>query len=159
MAKISAGILLYRRTAAGAEVFLVHPGGPFWAGKDEHAWSIPKGEFTDAEDPLAAACREFREETGLDISGDLRPLTPVKQAGGKVVHAWAVEGEADAGAIRSNTFRMEWPRGSGIQREFPEVDRAAWFSLETAKRKIHKGQQAILDELTRLLGGAEGMPR
>src|SRR4051812_12261437 len=133
MPKKSAGLLVYRKRGRNIEIFLVHPGGPFWARKDEGSWSIPKGEFTD-EDPLAAARREFREETSFDISGEFQPLKPFRQAGGKMVYAWAVEADCDASAIKSNAFSMEWPKNSGKMREFPEVDRAGWFSLEEAQR-------------------------
>jgi len=150
MPKHSAGILLYRRRAGVVEVFLVHPGGPFWAKKDAGAWSIPKGEFGPGEDPLEAAKREFKEETGFAIEGTFTPLEPVRQRGGKVVHAFAVEGDCDASAIVSNTFEMEWPRGSGKRRSFPEVDRAAWFSIDEAMEKINEGQRGLLGEV----GGA-----
>ncbi len=149
--KQSAGILLYRSAGAYIEVFLVHPGGPFWARKDEGAWSIPKGEFTDGEEPLEAAKREFQEETSFPIEGTFIPLNPVKQPGGKTVYAWAVEGNIDAGAIRSNTFSMEWPKGSAKTKSFPEIDRADWFDLATAKAKILKGQLGLLEQLSRNL--------
>ena len=153
MPKASAGILLYRRRAGGLEVFLVHPGGPFWARRDEGAWSIPKGEIDSGGDPLATAQREFREETGIDLRAErFEPLASVRQRGGKVVQAWAVEGDCDAGAISSNTFALEWPRGSGKTRTFPEVDRAGWFCLDEARRKILSGQTPLLDELERRLG-------
>ena len=145
----SAGLLLYRKQNSDLEVFLVHPGGPFWAKKDDGAWSIPKGEIRDDEDPLTAAKREFFEETGFEIDGNFIALTPVKQAGGKWVYAWAVEGDCDAGAIKSNTFSMEWPPRSGDKKEFPEVDRAGWFPLEVARQKILKGQVSLLEELCR----------
>jgi predicted NUDIX family NTP pyrophosphohydrolase len=145
--KTSSGILLYRRRAGGVEVFLVHPGGPFWAKRDDGAWSIPKGEIDAGGDPLETARREFREETGLDLPcARLDPLGAVRQAGGKVVHAWAGEGDCDAGAIRSNTFALG-------KRTYPEVDRAGWFALDEARSKILGGQQPLLDELERLLGG------
>jgi predicted NUDIX family NTP pyrophosphohydrolase len=149
--KESAGLLLYRRAADGPEVLLVHPGGPFWARKDEHAWSIPKGELDDGEEPLTAARREFAEETGLTIEGDFRALPPCKPPGGKLVRAFAVEGDADAAAVKSNTFELEWPPRSGRRQEFPEIDRAAWFPLATARGKIHKGQLPLLDALEQLL--------
>jgi predicted NUDIX family NTP pyrophosphohydrolase len=152
MTKHSAGLLLFRRREGRLQVFLVHPGGPFWAKKDAGAWSIPKGEFTEAEEPLAAARREFAEETGFAAEGDFIPLGPVTQAGGKIVHAWALEGDLDPEAIRSNTFTLEWPPKSGKEREFPEVDRAGWFDLETAKEKINKGQVGLLAELEEILG-------
>jgi predicted NUDIX family NTP pyrophosphohydrolase len=151
MPKISAGLLLYRVRRGTPEVFLVHPGGPFWAKKDAGAWSIPKGEASPGEDLLAAAQREFREETGLDIGGHFRALVPIRQSSGKLVHAWAVAGDCDADAIRSNTFEMEWPPRSGQRREVPEVDRAAWLDLPTARVKILKGQLGLLDQLERLL--------
>jgi predicted NUDIX family NTP pyrophosphohydrolase len=154
MAKHSAGMLLYRRRG-GLEVFLVHPGGPFWAKKDVGAWSIPKGEYTPPEDPLEAAKRELQEETGLAAAGRFIPLTPLKQPSGKVIHAWAVEGDCDADAIRSNTFTLEWPPRSGVRQQFPEVDRGAWFTLETAREKISKGQAGFLEELRQLLAGSD----
>jgi predicted NUDIX family NTP pyrophosphohydrolase len=150
MAKHSAGLLMYRRGRGELEVFLVHPGGPFWAQKDVGAWSIPKGEYRPGEDPLAAARREFREETGFSVAGEFIPLTPRKQPSGKIIQAWAVEGDCDAAAVRSNTFTLEWPPRSGRQQEFPEVDRAAWFTLTAAREKIIKGQVGFLDELGRL---------
>jgi len=154
MSKRSAGLLVYREASSGSlEVFLVHPGGPFWKNKDEGAWSIPKGEFTDEEDPLTSAKREFREETGFDIDGAFEPLQPVKQAGGKTVYAWAVKGDLDAAAVRSNRFALEWPPGSGKVREFPEVDRGAWFGLDVARHKVVKGQVDLLDQLALRLSG------
>ncbi len=148
----SAGILVYRRGDAGLEVFLVHPGGPFWAKKDLAAWSIPKGEFGDDENPLAAALREFAEETGQTIEGDFRALTPVKQPSRKIVHAFAVAGEVDADRIASNEFELEWPPRSGTTQRFPEVDRAAWFPLAEARKRVHAGLVPVLDELARVLG-------
>jgi predicted NUDIX family NTP pyrophosphohydrolase len=157
MPRLSAGILLYRRTADRLEVFLVHPGGPFWARKDAGAWSIPKGEYLPEEDPLAAARREFQEETGFPLpSGDLTPLGKVTQAGGKVVSAWALEGDCPADEIRSNLFSMEWPPKSGRVQEFPEVDRAGWFSFETAREKLHSGQRVFLDRFVELAIPANG---
>ena len=144
--KQSAGLLLYRRIDAAIEVLLVHPGGPFWAGKDEHAWSLPKGEFEADEAPLAAARREFAEETGFLPEGTPLDLG-IEKHGGKAIHAWAIEGDCDPAAIRSNSFTMEWPPRSGRFGEFPEVDRAAWFDLDTARAKIHKGQIAFIDAL------------
>jgi len=129
------------------EVFLVHPGGPFWAKKDDGAWSIPKGEFSEHEDPLGAAKREFREETGFEVAGEFQPLEPVRQPSGKIVYAWAARGDIAAGAIESNTFSMEWPPGSGRMQDFPEVDRAEWFPVDVARRKILKGQLALLNQL------------
>jgi predicted NUDIX family NTP pyrophosphohydrolase len=149
--KTSAGILLYRFRRSAPEVFLVHPGGPYWANKDAGAWSIPKGELEANDDPLAAARREFEEETGRPVAGDFLALTPQRQKGGKVVHAWAVEGDIDAATIVSNTFTIEWPPRSGVRRTFPEVDRAAWFDIATAREKILAGQQPFLDELERRL--------
>ena len=147
MAKQSAGILLYRIKSNDLEVFLVHPGGPFWAKKDEGAWSIPKGEFEDEEDPLAAAKREFEEETGLKISGEFIELHPVKQKSGKMVYAWAVEGDVDPLKIKSNEFEIEWPPKSGKMKSFPEIDKAAWFNLTEAKKKIITAQTGLIKEL------------
>jgi predicted NUDIX family NTP pyrophosphohydrolase len=151
MAKVSAGLLVHRSHLSVLEVFLIHPGGPLWAKKDAGAWSIPKGEIDGNEEALAAARREFREETGQDIAGQFRPLPTIKQTGGKVVHAWAVEGNCDADAIRSSTFEMEWPPKSGRIQSFPEVDRAAWFTLEEARERILKSQLPLLDALEQLL--------
>jgi|UniRef100_A0A7C5ALY2 predicted NUDIX family NTP pyrophosphohydrolase len=151
MGKQSAGLLLYRRRNGRLEVFLVHPGGPFWKNRDAGAWSIPKGEFGPDEDPLQAARREFLEETGFTAEGDFIPLTPVIQAGGKVVYAWAVEGDCDPDAIKSSTFTLEWPPKSGKEQQFPEVDRAGWFDLETASQKINQAQKALLKELEKRL--------
>lgn len=150
MARRSAGLLLFRRQRNGLAVLLVHPGGPLWARKDEGAWSIPKGEIEDGEDPLAAARREFEEELGSPVSGDFIELPPVRQASGKVVHAWAVESDFDPAALTSGLFSMEWPPRSGRQQQFPEVDRAEWFSIDEAKRKINKAQIALLDRLALL---------
>lgn len=149
--KTSAGILLYRRSDDGLEVFLVHPGGPYWAKKDEGAWSVPKGLFEDGEDPLDAAKREFCEETGFAVTGNFMELTPLKQPSGKVVYAWAVEGNIDATAIKSNMFSMEWPPRSGRQQEFPEVDRGGWFTMAQAQEKLLPGQRGFADELQRKL--------
>lgn len=147
MPRKSAGILLYRFANQLLEVFLVHPGGPFWQGKDIGAWSIPKGEYTD-EDPLAAAIREFKEETGFPINGNhFIPLTTIQQKSGKLVMAWAIEGNINAEAIRSNSFRKEWPPKSGQWQSFPEVDKGAWFDIITARQKINPAQVALLDEL------------
>ena len=143
---------MYRRRDGVLQIFLVHPGGPFWAKKDAGAWSIPKGEFAPDEDPLAAAQREFSEETGFQADGRFIPLAPLKQPSGKTIHAWAVEGDADAARIRSNNFSMEWPPGSGKQQEFPEVDRAAWFTIEAAEEKVASGQKDFIDELQRVIG-------
>jgi predicted NUDIX family NTP pyrophosphohydrolase len=138
---------MYRRSGGALEVLLVHPGGPFWMKKDIGAWSIPKGEYEAGEEALAAAAREFQEETGLVARGPYTPLTPIRQRGGKVVQAWAFEGDCDPESLTSTTFSLEWPRGSGRRREFPEVDRAGWFNLEEARRKILPAQAALLDEL------------
>jgi predicted NUDIX family NTP pyrophosphohydrolase len=154
-ARRSAGILLYRRRAGALEVFLVHPGGPFWTKRDEGAWSIPKGEFPQEEDALDAALREFEEETGTSLArrprADFAALPPVRQGGGKTVFAWAAEGDLDADSVRSNLFTMEWPPRSGVQREYPEVDRAAWYAMETARRKLLAAQLPLLDALEALL--------
>jgi predicted NUDIX family NTP pyrophosphohydrolase len=152
MAKRSAGLLLFREVAGEIEVFLVHPGGPFWAKKDDGAWSIPKGEIDDGEEPLVAARRELAEETGFEAPGEAIPLAPVRQAGGKVVEAWAVRADVDPAELRSNTFPLEWPPKSGKTRDFPEVDRAAWFPLEEAAVKINAGQRAFLSQLRAALG-------
>ncbi len=154
MAKVSAGLLVYRRGTGGPEVFLVHPGGPFWAKKDAGVWSIPKGEVEPGQDPLAEAQRELQEETGCRVTGEFRPLKPVKQAGGKTVHAWAIEGGCDADHITSNEFTMEWPPRSGRRQSFPEVDRAAWFDLPAARLKINPAQVALIDELETLIAPA-----
>ncbi|BBY30055.1 NUDIX domain-containing protein [Mycolicibacterium sediminis] len=148
MPKLSAGLLLYRIVDDGVEVLLGHPGGPFWARKDDGAWSIPKGEYDPAEDPWAAARREFREEIGFDApDGPRIDLPPVRQAGGKVVTAFAVLGDLDVTESVSNTFELEWPRGSGRFREFPEIDRVAWLSVDAARVKLLKGQLLLLDGL------------
>jgi predicted NUDIX family NTP pyrophosphohydrolase len=147
MPKISAGLLLYRKTGGALEVFLVHPGGPFWVRKDEGAWSIPKGEFDEGEDALDAAQREFQEETGMAAKGEFHPLKPLRQSGGKMVYAWAVQFDLDAAAVRSNTFSMEWPPRSGKTQEFPEIDRARWFRIDEARRKILKSQLDLLEQL------------
>jgi predicted NUDIX family NTP pyrophosphohydrolase len=147
MAKTAAGLLLFRRRPAGVEVLLVHLGGPFWARKDLGAWTIPKGEVATGEDLLAAARREFREETGVDPVGTPFPLGQVKQPGGKVVHAWALEGDFEPASLKSNTFSVEWPKGSGQVRDFPEVDRAEWFTMPEARRRILPAQAPFLDVL------------
>ncbi|MDQ6916575.1 MAG: NUDIX domain-containing protein [Pseudomonadota bacterium] len=155
----SAGILLYRARDGELEIFLVHPGGPYWKNKDAGAWSIPKGEFDADADPLAAAQREFHEETGSRISGEFVALNPLKQAAGKLVHAWAVQGDLAAASVASNTFSMEWPPNSGKQQEFPEVDRGEWFTIDAAKEKILKGQRGFLEQLqTRLLATCSAEP-
>jgi predicted NUDIX family NTP pyrophosphohydrolase len=142
---------MFRRCGAEPEVLLVHPGGPFWTRRDLGAWSIPKGEFAPGEDPLAAAKREFQEETGIVPEGEFIPLSPRRQRSGKVVYAWAFESDCEPKTIVSNTFVMEWPRGSGRQQAFPEVDRAEWFPLEMAKRKLLPGQVGFVEELAELL--------
>ncbi len=147
MPRISAGLLPYRWQDGELEVFLVHPGGPFWAKKDDGAWSIPKGEIGPGEAPLAAARREFAEETGLAADGEVIALAPIRQAGGKLVHAFAIAADLDPAAIRSNPFTMEWPPRSGAQREFPEIDRAGWFRLADARQKLLQSQLGLLDDL------------
>ena len=153
MPKRSAGLLVYRRVEGEPEVLLVHPGGPYWAKKDEGAWSLPKGEYEPDEDPLDVAIREFEEELGIEPPETKEPtfLGEVRQPGGKLVSAWAVEGEVDVSDVRSNTFTMEWPPRSGRTAEFPEVDRAGWFDLETARRKLLRGQLGLLDRFAELL--------
>lgn len=151
MAKTSAGILVYRRGSRGLEVFLVHPGGPFWAKRDAGAWSIPKGEVDVAEPLQAAAKREFREETGFTVAGEFLALSPLRQPGGKTVHAWAVHGDCDPASLRSNTFTLEWPPRSGKKKEFPEIDRADWFPMDEALRRILPGQAGFLRELATLV--------
>ena len=148
MAKTSAGLLMFRVSSGALQVLLVHPGGPFWAKKDEGAWSIPKGELAGGEDPLAAARREFEEETGCRAQGPFIPLTPITQRGGKIVQAWAVEGDCDPAQLRSNLFSLEWPPKSGKRQQFPEVDRAEWFSVPVALRKINPAQRGFVSELT-----------
>jgi predicted NUDIX family NTP pyrophosphohydrolase len=151
MPRVSAGLLIYRRIGDEVQVLLVHPGGPFWKNKDDGAWTIPKGEAAEEEELLDCARREFREELGFDAVGQFIALTPVKQKGGKVVHAWAFEGDCDAAACRSNMLRMEWPPKSKRFVEFPEVDRVAFFDLVAARVKINPAQVALLDELEHLL--------
>ena len=145
--KQAAGLLLFRRVVGSLEVLLVHPGGPLWARKDDGAWSIPKGEVEPDEDALAAARREVEEETGARPSGTFIALSPVRQTGGKIVHVWAIESDFDPASLKSNLFEMEWPPKSGNRRSFPEVDRAAWFDLETAGRKILPSQAVVLQHL------------
>jgi predicted NUDIX family NTP pyrophosphohydrolase len=145
--KKSSGLLLYREVSGPLEVLLVHPGGPFWAKKDEGAWSIPKGELEADEDPLSAAKREFTEETGFTPEGETIRLEPIRQASGKLVYAWALEADFDPAGLKSNNFSLEWPPKSGRHQEFPEVDRAAWFTLDEARQKISKGQVGFLDQL------------
>jgi predicted NUDIX family NTP pyrophosphohydrolase len=140
--------LLFRETLGHIEVLLVHPGGPFWAKKDEGSWSIPKGGLEENEDPLTAAMREFEEETGFAVAGSPIPLEPLRQPSGKVVYAWAMKGDLDPARLTiSNTFSMEWPPKSGRQQEFPEVERAEWFTIESAMQKILKGQAGFLTQL------------
>lgn len=149
MPKLSAGVLLYRTRDGVVEVLIVHPGGPFWARRDDGVWSIPKGEYTEGEDPWAAARREFAEELGLPVpAGPRLDLGPLKQPSGKVVTVFGVRGDLDVTDARSNTFQLEWPKGSGALREFPEVDRVGWFTLAQARTKLLKGQRGFLDRLT-----------
>lgn len=149
--RLSAGLLIHRSRNGALEVFLVHPGGPFWAKKDDGAWSIPKGEYEQGEDPLTVAKRELNEETGLEVEGEFTKLDPVRQAGGKVVTAFAIEADVDAARITSNTVEMEWPPRSGRRQQFPEVDRAAWFAIGQARVKLLASQVSLLDQLeTRL---------
>ncbi|HLP76243.1 MAG TPA: NUDIX domain-containing protein [Candidatus Paceibacterota bacterium] len=152
MAKVSAGLLMYRTKDGEREFLLAHPGGPFWKNKDLGAWTIPKGEIQEGEEPLAAAQREFEEEIGLKPKGNFITLTPITQKSGKVVHAWAFEGDCDTGCVQSNTFQMEWPPKSGRFQTCPEVDRASFFRLTEAKQKINPAQAALLDELQQQLG-------
>jgi predicted NUDIX family NTP pyrophosphohydrolase len=153
--KRSYGLLMFRRRGRAVEVFLVHPGGPYWTNKDSGAWSIPKGEIDPGEGGLEAARREFHEETGFQSEGPFIPLKPIRQPSGKIIHAWAFQGDGDVADIRSNTFTMEWPPRSGTYQEFPEVDRAGWFTLETATEKIIHGQAGFLQELTGLITGVD----
>jgi predicted NUDIX family NTP pyrophosphohydrolase len=160
MAKISAGVLLFRKTPAGVEVLLVHPGGPFWAKKDLGAWSIPKGLADEGEDLVAAAKREFLEETGLAVEGEFLDLGRHKQPGGKTVVAFACQGDFDPASLRSNTFSLEWPPRSGRTAEFPEVDRAAWWSIDEALMKVNKGQAPSIAALVeRLDAEARDLPK
>jgi len=147
MAKLSAGLLLFRRVNGEVEVFLVHPGGPFWAKKNEGAWSLPKGEYAEGENPFLAAKREFQEETSLSVDGDFIPLGELQQPGGKIVSAWALEKDVDPELVKSNSFSMEWPPKSGKIRQFPEVDRAGWFTVSEARAKLLKGQVSFIDRL------------
>jgi len=147
MAKVSAGLLMYRIRDQRIEVLLVHPGGPFWAKKDDGAWFIPKGEIAHEEDGLSAAKREFQEETGLEVSGELLPLGSTKHKSGKIVHVWAFEGNCDPSSIKSNTFKLEWPPRSGKEQEFPEIDRADFFTINEAKSKILSSESEFLDRL------------
>ncbi|MCE5265802.1 MAG: NUDIX domain-containing protein [Deltaproteobacteria bacterium] len=159
MSRKSAGFLLFREISGCLEVLLVHPGGPLWARKDDGAWSIPKGEFGDDEEPLLAAKREFEEETGFTPDGEMIPLELLRQPSGKLVYAWALRSDLDAAKVRSNLFSMEWPPKSGREQQFPEVDRAAWFGIDDAYRKILKGQAAFLDELQETLRRRSPKPR
>lgn len=153
MAKRSAGLVMYRFSEWQLEVLLVHPGGPFWAKKDRGAWSIPKGEYDETENPLQAAIREFREETGFEAAQPFLELGSVKQTGGKIVAAWAFKGDCDPSIIKSNLCRMEWPPRSGRKFEFPEVDRARWFTIQEADKRILKGQAPFLQVLAELVSG------
>jgi predicted NUDIX family NTP pyrophosphohydrolase len=148
MPKLSAGLLMYRRRKDAIEVFLAHPGGPFWKNKDDGGWSIPKGEYSQEESALDAARREFREETGFEAGTDFIWLEQIRQPSGKIISVWAFEGDCDPAALRSNTFSMEWPPKSGRTRDFPEVDRADWFPLDVARKKLLKGQLGFLDRLS-----------
>ncbi|MFL5495429.1 MAG: NUDIX domain-containing protein [Gemmatimonadales bacterium] len=154
--KISAGLLLFRRGAAGLEVFLAHPGGPFWSHKDAGAWTIPKGVIEPGEEPLAAALREFEEETGVRPEGPFLPLGSIRQKAGKEIHAWAWEGDADPDRVTSNMVRTEWPRGSGRWLTFPEVDRCGWFDPGTARGKINPAQAELIARLETALETAPG---
>ena len=158
MPRTSAGLLMVRARQGRLEVLLAHPGGPLFAKKDEGAWTIPKGELEEGEDELEAARREFEEETGVRPEGPFAKLAPVRQKGGKLVHAWACRGDCDPTAIRSNTFTLEWPPRSGRQREFPEIDRADFFPLEEARRKLNPAQAPWIDEIERLYGAAPREP-
>jgi predicted NUDIX family NTP pyrophosphohydrolase len=149
--KQSAGILAYRRSENNFEVFLVHPGGPYWKNKDQHAWSIPKGEFDAVEAPFNAALREFKEETGFSVSGNFIEFNPVKQPGGKIIFIWAIEADFDPETIKSNSFSLEWPPKSGKMIDVPEIDKAGWFTPGEARQKIHKGQIPVLEQLAKKL--------
>jgi predicted NUDIX family NTP pyrophosphohydrolase len=151
MSKKSAGILLYRIKNKILEVLLVHPGGPFWIKKDAGAWTIPKGELNQDEEPFDAAIREMREETGIILKGNFIELTPIKQKGGKLVYAWAKEQDVDLSEIKSNEFEIEWPPKSGKKRTFPEIDKADWFDIKNAKEKINSGQLLLIEELIKKL--------
>lgn len=151
--KVSAGLLLFRRGERGLELFLAHPGGPFWAHRDERAWTLPKGVVEPGEDPLDAALREFQEETGIVPRGPFLPLGSVRQKAGKTVHGWAWEGDADPAGIVSNLMKVEWPRGSGRWRSYPEVDRCAWYDPDTARAKLIAAQAEFIDRLELLLAG------
>lgn len=151
MPKTSAGLILFRTRNEKLEVLLVHPGGPFWSKKDDGAWFIPKGELAEGEEPLDGAKREFEEETGLKPEGDFLPLGTVKQKSGKTIHAWAFAGDCDPDAVKSNTFTIEWPPKSGKMREFPEVDRAGFFTVAQAKAKMHPVEFPLLIRLQEFL--------
>lgn len=151
MAKKSAGILVYRFHSDEWQMFLVHPGGPFYAKKDAGCWTIPKGEFEDGEEPLVAAKREFTEETGFELKGEFVALTPFKQKGGKTIYAWAHKNDFDAGSLRSNMFEIKWPPGSGRMASFPEIDRGAWFGITMTLEKILEAQKVMIEELRTLL--------
>jgi predicted NUDIX family NTP pyrophosphohydrolase len=150
MAKLSAGLLMFRKCDSEMQVFLVHPGGPLWKKKDLGAWSIPKGEYEKGEDPLDAAKREFEEETGIKPEGEFVALDQIRQPSGKIIAAWAFEGDCSPKELRSNSFSMEWPPKSGRKQEFPEVDRADWFTLDDARKHIVKGQIGFLNQLMAL---------
>ena len=152
MAKESAGLLVYRKKGGQLEFLLAHPGGPFWKNKDAGAWTVPKGEVQDGEEPLMAAKREFKEELGIELTGAFVELTPIKQKAGKIVRAWAVEADLDLSDVKSNTFSMEWPPRSGRSADFPEVDKVEYFEFEMAKEKINRAQIALLEQVRRLLG-------
>lgn len=152
MPKLSAGLLMYRCRGCAVEVFLAHPGGPFWKNKDDGAWSIPKGEYAEGESAIEAAQREFREETGFEPGTDLISLGEVKQPSRKLISVWAFEGDCDPANLRSNLFSLEWPPKSGRMTEFPEIDRAAWFTLDAARSKLLKGQLPFLDRLAAKVG-------
>ena len=154
----SSGILLYCLRNGKLEIFLVHPGGPYWNKKDNLAWSIPKGELDEGEEPLNTAKREFHEETGSEVNGIFQEMTPLKQPSGKIVYAWALEGDIDPISVRSNTFAMEWPPGSGVKQEFPEIDKGEWFGIQASYKKILPGQRGFLDQLQDLLGMKREVP-
>ncbi len=143
----SGGVLLYRFRGDELQILLVHPGGPFWKKKDEGAWSIPKGQFEENESPLDAAKREFKEETGFDADGNFVDLGSIKQSSKKIIHAWALESDLDETKIVSNNFELEWPKNSGRMKEFPEIDKAGWFNIEQAKKKMQKGQLGFINRL------------
>lgn len=149
--KKSAGILCYRWRGSHVDVFIVHPGGPFWKAKDKGAWSIPKGEYADGEDPLTAARREFQEETGIEAVGKFQPLQEIKLKSGKRILAWLLETDFDVAKIVSNTFEMEWPPRSGRMQQFPEIDKGDWFIIEEARVKLNEAQAGLLDQLEKIL--------